>query len=105
MRFGSVVFSIRNSIIGMRSKTSQVSSWRLDLSLCGQAQSRAPCPQCRAAQGVRAIAWKAQLRLCGRCRVSPPAAKPKVVVTTVVARGMVGFVWAIACRVQPQPAA
>lgn len=53
---------------------------------------------------VRAIAWKAQLRLCGRYRRLSAGGKPKVVVTTAVAREMVGFVWAIACRVQPQPA-
>jgi transposase len=54
---------------------------------------------------MRAIAWKAQLRLCGRYRRLAAAGKPKVVVTTAIAREMVGFVWAIACRVQPQPAA
>ena len=54
---------------------------------------------------VRAIAWKAQLRLCGRYRRLAAGGKPKVVVTTAVAREMVGFVWAIACRVQPQAAA
>lgn len=54
---------------------------------------------------VRAIAWQAQLRLCGRYRRLAAGGKPKVVVTTAVAREMVGFVWAIACRVQPQPAA
>ena len=53
---------------------------------------------------VRAIAWKAQPRLCGRYRRLAAGGKPKVVVTTAIAREMVGFVWAIACRVQPQPA-
>jgi transposase len=54
---------------------------------------------------VRAIAWKAQLRLCGRYRRLAAGGKPKVVVTTAVAREMVGFLWAIAWRVQPQSAA
>jgi transposase len=53
---------------------------------------------------VRAIAWKAQVRLCGRYRRLAAGGKPKVVVTTAVAREMVGFVWAIACRMQPQAA-
>jgi transposase len=53
---------------------------------------------------VRAIAWKAQLRRCGRYRRLAAGGKPKVVVTTAVAREMVGFVWAIACRMQPQAA-
>jgi transposase len=54
---------------------------------------------------VRAIAWKAQLRLCGRYRRLAAGGKPKVVVTTAIAREMIGFIWAIAARVQPQPAA
>ena len=53
---------------------------------------------------VRAIAWKAQLRLCGRYRRLAAGGKPKVVVTTAIARDMAGFVWAIACRVQRQAA-
>jgi hypothetical protein len=53
---------------------------------------------------VRAIAWKAQLRLCGRYRRLIAGGKPKVVVTTAIVREMVGFVWAIACRVRPQAA-
>jgi transposase len=53
---------------------------------------------------VRAIAWKAQVRLCGRYRRLAAGGKPKVVVTTAIAREMVGFVWAIACRTQPRAA-
>jgi transposase len=41
---------------------------------------------------VRAIAWKAQLRLGGRYRRLSAGGKPKVGVTTAVAREMVGFV-------------
>jgi len=51
-------------------------------------------------QTVRDIAWKAQLRLCGRYRRLMAAGKPKVVVTTAIAREMVGFLWAIAREVQ-----
>ena len=45
---------------------------------------------------VRDIAWKAQLRLCARYRRLAAIGKPKVVVTTAIAREMVGFIWAIA---------
>jgi len=53
---------------------------------------------------IRDIAWRAQLRLCNRYRRLAAAGKPKVVVTTAIAREMVGFIWAIACTVQPRPA-
>ncbi|MGB7599432.1 MAG: IS110 family transposase [Candidatus Sulfotelmatobacter sp.] len=49
---------------------------------------------------VRDIAWKAQVRLCARYRRLAAAGKPKVVVTTAIAREMLGFVWAIAQTVQ-----
>ena len=52
---------------------------------------------------MRDIAWKAQLRLCARYRRLVAAGKAKVVVTTAVAREMVGFIWAIARQVQLQP--
>jgi transposase len=50
---------------------------------------------------VRDIAWKAQLRLCARYRRLAATGKPKVVVTTIIAREMVGFIWAIARLAQP----
>ena len=50
-------------------------------------------------QVVRDIAWKAQVRLCARYRRLAAAGKPKVVVTTAIAREMVGFLWAIARQV------
>jgi hypothetical protein len=52
---------------------------------------------------IRDIAWRAQLRLCQRYRRLAAAGKPKVVVTTAIAREMVGFIWAIARIAQPQP--
>jgi transposase len=58
----------------------------------------------RLPQAVREVAWKAQLRLCNRYRRLAAAGKPKVVVTTAIAREMVGFIWAIARIVQPRPA-
>ena len=50
---------------------------------------------------IRDIAWKAQVRLCGRYRRLAAAGKAKVVVTTAIAREMVGFMWAIAQIAQP----
>jgi hypothetical protein len=52
---------------------------------------------------IRDIAWKAQLRLCGRYRRMIAAGKARVVATTAIAREMVGFIWAIARQVQLQP--
>src|SRR5205823_6425862 len=45
---------------------------------------------------IRDIAWKAQARLCARYRRLAAIGKPKVVVTTAIARELVGFIWAIA---------
>jgi transposase len=50
---------------------------------------------------IRDIAWKAQVRLCTRYRRLAASGKPKVVVTTAIAREMVGFIWAIARIAQP----
>ena len=54
---------------------------------------------------MRDIAWKAQLRLCSRYRRLAAIGKPKVVVTTAIAREMVGFIWVIAGITQPVLAA
>jgi transposase len=54
-------------------------------------------------QVVRDIGWKAQVRLCARYRRLAAAGKPKVVVTTAIAREMLGFVWAIARSLQAAP--
>jgi transposase len=45
----------------------------------------------RLPQAVRDVAWKAQLRLCHRYRRLATAGKPKVVVTTAIARERGGF--------------
>jgi len=50
---------------------------------------------------IRGIAWKAQVGLCARYRRLAAAGKPKVVVTTAIAREMVGFIWATARIAQP----
>jgi transposase len=54
-------------------------------------------------KAVRDIAWKGQLRMCQRYRHLIAAGKAKVVVTTAIAREMVGFIWAIARAVTPPP--
>lgn len=48
-------------------------------------------------QAVRAIAWKAQVRLCERFRTLQSHRKKSQVVVTAVARELSGFVWAIVC--------
>lgn len=44
---------------------------------------------------VRAIAWKAQCRLCGRYRALTRRGKLKTVAITAVARELAGFIWAV----------
>ena len=51
--------------------------------------------------GVRAIAWKAQLRLCARYRRLVAAGENANLVTTAIAREMAAFAWAIACQAPP----
>src|SRR5215204_1057337 len=53
---------------------------------------------------VREIAWKAQVRLCGRYRRLTAAGKRQTVVTTAVAREMAAFLWAIGQQIEPGPA-
>jgi transposase len=53
---------------------------------------------------VRDIAWKAQVRLCTRYRRMLARRKKAPVVITAIARELVGFIWAIACQVEPKQA-
>jgi len=53
-------------------------------------------------QHIRDIAWKAQIRLCGRFRRLMARGKLKTKVVTAIARELAGFIWAIAREVQPQ---
>lgn len=53
---------------------------------------------------ARAIAWKAQLRLCARYRRLAAAGKRQTVVTTAIAREMSAFLWAIGREVEPRRA-
>ena len=48
---------------------------------------------------VRTLAWKAQLRLCGRFRRLNARGKPRPVIATAIARELTGFVWAVAREV------
>ncbi|WP_404295580.1 IS110 family transposase (plasmid) [Microvirga sp. RSM25] len=54
---------------------------------------------------VRAIAWKAQVRLCARYRRLMAAGKRQTVVVTAIAREMAAFLWAIGREIQPRLAA
>jgi transposase len=54
---------------------------------------------------VRAIAWKAQVRLCARYRRLMAAGKRQTVVTTAIAREMAAFLWAIGREIEPRSAA
>lgn len=47
-------------------------------------------------ENIRAIAWKAQVRLCGKYRRLAATGKKTVKVVTAVARELVGFIWDIA---------
>lgn len=49
-------------------------------------------------EAARDIAWKAQVRLCGRYRRMQRAGRPKNVVTVAIARELAAFVWAIAIQ-------
>lgn len=50
---------------------------------------------------VVAIAWKAQVRLCGRYR-RLSVRKPSQKVVTAIGRELLGFMWAIGCEVERQ---
>jgi transposase len=50
-------------------------------------------------QPIREIAWKAQVRLCGRFRRLMAKGKLKTKVVTAIARELSGFIWAIAQEV------
>jgi transposase len=53
---------------------------------------------------VRAVAWKAQTRLCRRYRQMMARGKLNQVIVTAIARELAGFVWSIAC-ITPDPPA
>jgi transposase len=53
-------------------------------------------------QEAKALAWKAQVRLCGRYRRLIARGKKSQVAVTAVARELLGFIWAMATQVLPQ---
>jgi transposase len=55
-------------------------------------------------EAVRAIAWKAQTRLCQRYRHLMAKGKLNQVVVTAIARELAGFIWSIACITSDPPA-
>ena len=50
---------------------------------------------------VQAIAWKGQVRMCGRHRRMIARGKHPNKTTTAIARELMGFLWATACMVSP----
>lgn len=56
-------------------------------------------------EAVREVAWKAQVRLCGRYRRLLRTGKPANVVTVAIARELAAFVWAIAVMPAIEPKA
>jgi transposase len=52
-------------------------------------------------QTVKDIAWKAQVRLSGRYRQLVGRGKRTQLAITAVARELLGFIWAVACHVEP----
>lgn len=57
----------------------------------------------RAASGeARAIAWRAQKRLCARYRALNEAGKNIKIVCVAIARELLGFIWDIVCQEMPK---
>jgi transposase len=55
-----------------------------------------------ASDEAKAIAWKAQKRLCGRYRTLLQAGKNTKQTTVAIARELAGFIWDIACHEMPK---
>jgi transposase len=53
---------------------------------------------------IRDIAWKAQVRLCGRYRRLNAAGKKRPVIIAAIAREMAAFLWAIGRQIMPATA-
>ena len=52
---------------------------------------------------MREIAWKAQMRLCGRFRTLTRKGKRSTIVATAIARELSAFIWAINREVAGRP--
>ena len=55
-----------------------------------------------ASEEAKAIAWRAQKRLCGRYRTLIQAGKNTKQANVAVARELAGFIWAIVCQEMPK---
>jgi transposase len=53
-------------------------------------------------QQIRQIAWKAQVRLCGRFKKLMTKGKNRNTIITATARELAAFMWAIACALLPE---
>ena len=56
-------------------------------------------------QHIKDIAWKAQWRLCTRYKKLAARGKNKPQIVTAIGRELLGFIWAIAVSIEPQPQA
>jgi transposase len=56
----------------------------------------------RASAAAKAIAWRAQKRLCARYRLLLQTGKNTKQTTVAIARELVGFIWDIACQEMPK---
>jgi transposase len=54
-------------------------------------------------QHIKDIAWKAQWRLCTRYKKLAARGKNKPQIVTAIGRELLGFIWAIATSIEPQP--
>ena len=55
-----------------------------------------------ASEEAKAIAWRAQKRLCGRYRTLIQAGKNTKQTTVAIARELAGFIWDIVCHEMPK---
>jgi hypothetical protein len=51
---------------------------------------------------VKAIAWEAQKRLCGRYRILTQSGKNTKLVCVAIARELAGFIWDVVCHEMPK---
>ncbi len=56
----------------------------------------------QASDEAKAIAWRAQKRLCGRYRTLLAAGKNTKQTTVAIARELIGFIWDIVCHEMPK---
>jgi len=58
--------------------------------------------EANASEQAKAIAWKAQKRLCGRYRSLTKAGKNTKIVCVAIARELVGFIWDVVRHEMPK---